>query len=92
VAAHAAAGEKFRKAMSANDWRNALAKERADRGKVLQRTLQRTSFDAAKNAPPGEYAVLLFRTAFERQTAASETLTLEREKDGAWRVVGYLIR
>jgi hypothetical protein len=42
--------------------------------------------------PAGDYAVLLFRTAFERQTVAGETVTLEREKDGRWRVIGYFIQ
>ena len=40
----------------------------------------------------GEYASLVFRTSFANQADARETVTLERESDGAWRVVGYFIR
>jgi Protein of unknown function (DUF4019) len=35
---------------------------------------------------------VLFRTAFEKKTDAAETVTLEREPDGKWRVIGYTIR
>jgi hypothetical protein len=63
------------------------------RGSVVQRTLASTRFEKSfPGAPEGEYAVLAFRTAFEKEAGGTETVTLEREPDGIWRVVGYTIR
>jgi hypothetical protein len=93
AAAHKAAGAKFREAMTLEVWSRAMVKERGDRGKLVQRSVVGTTFELpAKSAPPGEYAVVQFRTAFDLQSASNETITLEREKDGVWRVVGYTLR
>ena len=35
---------------------------------------------------------MIFRSEFEKRADAIETLTLEREADGKWRVAGYLMR
>jgi hypothetical protein len=43
-------------------------------------------------APPGTYVVLVYRSSFAKLTAAREQVTVAREKDGAWRVVGYFVR
>jgi hypothetical protein len=92
-AAHAAAGAKFRNAMPTDAWSAALVKQRSSRGKLVQRALVQTTFDPKlEGAAPGEYVLLLYRASFEKQSDATESLTLEREKDGAWRVVGYFIR
>ncbi|HVE50995.1 MAG TPA: DUF4019 domain-containing protein [Casimicrobiaceae bacterium] len=92
AAAYKAAGARFRGSMSSEIWSKALVSQREPRGKLLQRALSQTAFEKRLgDLPEGEYAMLLFRTAFEKQPDAGETVTLEREKDG-WRVVGYLIR
>jgi hypothetical protein len=36
-------------------------------------------------------ALAQFRTTFAKKTDTRETVTLEHEADGAWRVVGYVI-
>ena len=93
AATHAKAGARFRDAMSQSTWSRVLGKERTNRGAVGQRTLMQTQFDPkVPGMPPGEFAVLLYRTSFARHADAGETVTLEREKDGIWRVVGYFIR
>jgi hypothetical protein len=43
-------------------------------------------------APDGEYVVLHFNAAFDKKMAALETITVLREQDGQWRVVGYFVR
>lgn len=92
-ASHAKAGERFRASMPVGTWARGLAKERGSRGALLQRTGVSTTFDPkTAELPPGEFALVLYRTSFAQQTTASETVTLEREKDGVWRVVGYFIR
>ncbi len=92
-AARDRAAAKFRDAAPEDRWAKALAAQRGPRGAVVQRTLARTRFEKSfPGAPAGEYAVLAFRTTFEKTAVGSETVTLEREADGLWRVVGYTIR
>jgi hypothetical protein len=91
---HARAGAKFRKAVSDKEWVVAYETERRPRGVAAQRTLFQTQFDTRLAGMPGEgeYALLVFRTQFANHPDARETVTLERESDGQWRVVGYSIR
>jgi hypothetical protein len=79
--------------MSMSDWQVARARERTPRGAVVQRALAQTAFQRSLGpGVDGDFAFLQFRTAFAKQSDAGETLTLEREADGAWRVIGYFIR
>ena len=87
------AGARFRGAMSVAQWQAALARERAPRGAVVQRTVTQTALQRSlPGMPEGDYALLQFRTSFAKQTEAGESVTLEREADGAWRVIGYFIK
>ena len=62
-------------------------------GAFEQRAVVSTRFEKSfGGAPDGEYAIVVFRTSFANRTDAEETVTLEREADGMWRVVGYAIR
>jgi hypothetical protein len=91
-ATYAAASAKFRSALTVEQWEEALAKARAPYGAVTARTL--TSAQPAlqaPNMPDGVYVLLLYRTNFAARDA-SETVTMEREGDGVWRLVGYSIR
>jgi hypothetical protein len=90
---HKRAGAKFRTALTLPQWQAAIARERTPRGAVVQRALVETAFQRSlPGVPDGDYALLQFRTAFAKQTDAGETVTLEREADGTWRVIGYVIR
>ena len=92
-AARDRAAVKFREAAPEDRWAKALAAQRGPRGAVVQRTLASTRFERTfPGAPDGDYAVLAFRTAFANQSGGTETVTLEREADGVWRVVGYTIQ
>jgi hypothetical protein len=75
-------------------WSVVLQRQRGQHGAVEQRTLAATSFPTS--LPPkgaqGEFAVVVFRTAFGKRPLAAEQVTLEREADGVWRVVRYVIR
>jgi len=90
---HKRAGARFRGAIGVRDWQVALARERTPRGAVVQRAVVQTAFQRSlPGVPDGDFALLQFRTSFAKQTNAGETVTLEREADGAWRVIGYFIR
>jgi hypothetical protein len=87
------AGKKFRNAITVERWAASLAQVRPPLGALSQRAQLSTQF--RKNipgAPDGEYAIVVFRTTFAKKMDARETLTLEREPDGVWRVIGYLIQ
>ena len=40
----------------------------------------------------GDYVILRYDTSFENLKTATETVVPMKEKDGAWRVSGYLVR
>jgi Protein of unknown function (DUF4019) len=92
-AAWNAGGDKFRKSMSPEVWTESLKKEQSDNGDAVSRTVGPVRF--LKNIagmPDGDYAQVLFRTTFKNNPNGRESLTLEREADGQWRVIGYFAR
>lgn len=94
AASHAQAGARFRKAVSDREWTVLYETERKPRGGITQRALYQTAFSTGLpgTTSQGEFASLVFRTSFANQPDARETVTLERESDGVWRVAGYFIR
>lgn len=89
---YASAGAKFRSALTAEQWAGALASVRTPLGAVVQRAFANGKTGKPEGAPDGEYAVVVFRTAFQKKSDTAETLTMELEADGKWRVIGYSIR
>ena len=89
---YAAASAKFRATMTPLQWADASTKARMPYGAVRQRALAATQVSQqVPNLPSGNYVLLMYRTSFANRDA-SETITMEREADGAWRLVGYSIR
>jgi hypothetical protein len=88
-----AASKKFQAALSAEAWAAELNKAQDKLGRATQRTVGPTRFASSfPGLPDGDYAQILFRTVFAKKPDAGEQLTLEREADGQWRVVGYFPR
>ena len=88
-----AAGKKFQVAIPTAGWADSLAKARTPLGPVKSRTISKTGFKKTfPGAPDGDYALIIYATSFVNKGEGHETLTLERESDGKWRVVGYFIR
>jgi hypothetical protein len=90
----AAAGKQFQKAITAERWTQSLKAVRGPLGALDTRTLESTQL--TKNFPgaatEGEYALLVFRSTFSNRMDGEESVTVEHESDGVWRVIGYLIR
>jgi Protein of unknown function (DUF4019) len=88
-----AAARQFKNAVPRDRWIESLKQARDPLGTVEQRSVLSTTFATSfPGAPDGNYAIVLFRASFAKKADAAESLTLERESDGAWRVVGYFIR
>jgi uncharacterized protein DUF4019 len=87
------AGDFFKAAISQAQWAAAAKTARAPLGALNTRTLKSaTARTTMPGAPDGEYVVFQYNTSFEQKSAALETVTTIRQKDGAWRVVGYFVR
>jgi hypothetical protein len=83
----------FRQTISRADWELALRSERMPLGPFRKRVLRSVTF--TKNlpgAPQGEYVIIQFDTTFGNRAAALETITPMHEKDGTWKVAGYVIK
>lgn len=87
----AAAG--FKRAVTAEQWTQALTAVRGPLGAVTRRTEQGARrASSLPGAPDGQYVVFEFHTAFAHKAAAVETVTVVLDADSAWRVTGYFIR
>jgi hypothetical protein len=92
-ASWAAAASLFRRAVTVQQWQQALEAARTPLGKLVSRHIESTrAATELPGAPDGEYVVLQFSSAFEHKRAATETVTPMRDTDGEWRVSGYFIR
>jgi hypothetical protein len=93
LASWSAAGKKFQNAISADKWADSLNQVRPPLGALLERTMLSTELTTSfPGAPDGDYVLLVFRSSFAKKIDSRESVTLEREADGAWRVIGYFIR
>jgi hypothetical protein len=88
-----AAGKKFRDAISEDRWSLALGRTRGPLGAFERRTLRSVQFvNEIPGQLPGNYALVVFRTAFANKPDAGETVTLYRDPDEPWRIAGYVVR
>lgn len=87
-----AAAKRFQATVPPDKWPEALRTARGQFGKSLRRAIVSTQTSSGTTEVPGEFVVMIFRSEFERRADAIETITLEREADGKWRVAGYLMR
>jgi len=85
-----AAGKKFQSAISVAVWTEGLKKTQARLGTVTRRTAGPARFSKTLSGyPEGDYAQILFSTTFANKATGRESLSMEREADGKWRVIGY---
>ncbi len=82
----------FKAAVSASAWQQAAQSVRAQLGPVRARTEKSATFARSlPGVPDGQYVVMQFDAAFEKKAKAIETVTVARDRDGAWRVAGYFV-
>ncbi|HXX85381.1 MAG TPA: DUF4019 domain-containing protein [Casimicrobiaceae bacterium] len=88
------AGKQFQDSVTPERWAEGLNEVRVPLGPLVERAQLSAQF--TNNFPgaagEGEYALLNFRTSFAKRIDSRETVTIQREPDGEWRVIGYFIR
>jgi Protein of unknown function (DUF4019) len=92
-ASWSAAGALFREALDPARWDEQPRAAREPLGPLTSRVLAvDQKLDAIPGVPGAEYVVRQYHSVYDRIRAVTETLTLQHEADGVWRVVGYFIR
>jgi DNA-binding CsgD family transcriptional regulator len=87
-----AAGALFKSQITQAQWASSITNIRQPLGAVSSRAVQGvTRTTSLPNVPPGDYAIIQYRTNFAHKSAATETVVLAHESSG-WRVDGYFIR
>jgi serine/threonine-protein kinase len=64
-------------------------------GKLLSRKLDSAVLQSSTSGvgmPKGTFVIAQFNTSFENMKSARETVTFQKEADGAWRAAGYFIK
>lgn len=83
----------FKLAVSREDWEHQLKAVRAPMGRLVKRKRANAQYtEYLAGAPDGVYVVFQFATTFARKSRGVETVTMQREEDGVWRIGGYFIR
>jgi hypothetical protein len=92
-ASWSSAGALFRNALDPSLWAAQLRAAREPLGPVTSRVLAvEQRLNALPGIPDAEYIVRQYHSVYGGSRAVVETLTLQREADDVWRVVGYFIR
>jgi Protein of unknown function (DUF4019) len=92
-ASWSAAGALFREALDPARWDEQLRAAREPLGPLTSRVLAvEETLAAIPGVPDAKYVVRQYHSVYDRIRAVTETLTLQLEGDGVWRVVGYFIR
>ncbi|MFP3866695.1 MAG: DUF4019 domain-containing protein [Desulfobacteraceae bacterium] len=83
----------FQGMVNQEKWVELLKGGRPPLGSLLSRNLIRSeSKTFLPGAPDGFYLVFTMKSSFQNKKSATETVTLEKEKDGTFKVSGYYIR
>ena len=83
----------IQEAMPKLRWEVTLDGLRGKLGHVNRRKLRAASYSRElPGAPPGEYVVIQYDTAFATRPMSVETVTPVKQPDGSWKVSGYFIR
>ncbi len=82
----------FKKAVTVEQWKQAIATARGPLGKVVSRKVAVQKRHASlPGVPDGDYFIVQFSTEFAKKKSAMEVITLVKEKDQKWRLAGYFV-
>jgi hypothetical protein len=88
-----AAADYLKNAVTKKDFVKSLNAARKPLGKLKSREVKSKEYRTSlSGTPDGEYVVIQFKTVFENNKSAIETVTPTLDKDGKWKLSGYYIR
>ncbi|MEO8878864.1 MAG: DUF4019 domain-containing protein [Gemmatimonadaceae bacterium] len=88
-----AVGAVLRDGISAEKWAEEVERVQTSLGPLTSRTMAvEQRLDTLPGLPEGDYIVRQYHSIYSEIRAVVETLTLQRESDSVWRVVGYFVR
>ncbi len=83
----------FKSSVSRDGWEVAIEAARNPLGRMISRGItSTTAANTLPGAPDGKYFIFQFDSSFEQKQRAQETVTVVREADGVYRLVGYFVR
>jgi hypothetical protein len=84
------AGGLLKGAVTKDRWLQSMQTIRKPFGKNLDRTIRSIGYyTSLPGVPDGQYVSIKFKSTFENQGLAIETITPMLEKDGKWRISAY---
>ena len=86
------AASSFKKVVPQETWSATVEEVRAQLGPLKARVLKSATPEKPPRSLQGEYIVFRFDTTFDRGPALIEVVAALKEKDGTWRVAGYLVK
>jgi hypothetical protein len=83
----------FKSAVTVDQWTQASKAARGPLGPVTRRADPTGQYtQTLPGAPDDQYVLLQYPTTFEKKASSVETVTVQKDPDGQWRVAGYFIR
>ena len=86
------AASSFKRVVPRDTWSTTVEEVRAQLGSLRTRVLKSATPEKPPRSLQGEYLVLRFDSTFEQGPALIEVVAVFKEKDGTWRVAGYLVK
>ena len=88
-----ATAAKFKEAGEAGQWQASLENARKIYGKLVSRQLREALYKTKlPGSSRGHFVVIQYDSVFENRAKVLETVTPMLEKDGHWRVAGYIVK
>jgi beta-lactamase regulating signal transducer with metallopeptidase domain len=82
------ASEAFRAAIPRQEWEKRIIAVHQPLGRLVSRSIRNATYNGS---PAGESVIVKTSASFANIGALVETCTVTRDKDGQWRVAGYII-
>ena len=79
----------LKKNVKKEEWINDLNRSRKPLGKLVERKLQHKT--KSSEASLGEYLIFQYETSFENKKSVVEAVSVIKDNDGNWRILGYSI-
>ena len=92
-AAYDQTGAQFKKMVGKDAWVKQITPYRGALGAVNSRKLESADYSGdIPDLQPGQYVLLKYKTSFKSMPNSHEEVTVQKEKDGVWRCLGYYVR